>query len=187
MTRNKKLRLLVTKKCHNDCPKCCNKQYDLDAVPVIDRFDYDEVCITGGEPMLDFQKVIRIAEMFKTVATVLGKEVKVYLYTARITSAQLHVMMTRELIDGICVTPHSNGDINDFKKLNRGLLFNFHIDNSFYEDISLRLNLFADVKEHLRDENLILWKIKEMEWLDECPVPEGEDFRRVAFRKVTYL
>lgn len=91
--KNKKLRLLVTKECHNNCPKCCNKLYDLDSIPIIDRFDYDEVCITGGEPMLDLPKVVKIAEMFKTAATVLGKEVKVYLYTARITNGQLNLMM----------------------------------------------------------------------------------------------
>lgn len=181
MTRNKKLRLLVTKKCHNDCPKCCNKQYDLDAVPVIDRFDYDEVCITGGEPMLDFPKVVRIAEMFKIMATVLGKEVKVYLYTARITNGQLNLMMIRRLIDGICVTPHSKEDIIDFKFLNSLMLKTLNAVPSYYENCSFRLYLFTDVKEQLHGEDFSLWKIKDIEWLDECPVPEGEDFRRVAY------
>ena len=39
---------------------------------------------------------------------------------------------------------------------------------------------FSDVKEQLRGENLSYWKVKEMEWLDDCPVPEGEDFRKIA-------
>ena len=26
---NKKLRLLVTAKCHNKCPMCCNNQFDF--------------------------------------------------------------------------------------------------------------------------------------------------------------
>lgn len=49
---NKKLRLLVTAKCHNKCPMCCNNQFDIEKIPVVDRFDYDEISITGGEPLL---------------------------------------------------------------------------------------------------------------------------------------
>ena len=51
MERNKKLRLLVTEKCHNKCPMCCNNQFDIEKIPVVDRFDYDEISITGGEPL----------------------------------------------------------------------------------------------------------------------------------------
>lgn len=47
---NKKLRLLVTAKCHNKCPMCCNNQFDFEKIPVVDRLDYDEISITGGEP-----------------------------------------------------------------------------------------------------------------------------------------
>lgn len=48
--KNKKVRLLVTSDCPNNCPKCCNKLYDLNTVPIIDRWDYEEFNITGGEP-----------------------------------------------------------------------------------------------------------------------------------------
>lgn len=51
MERNKKLRLLVTEKCHNKCPMCCNNKFDIEKIPVVDRFDYDEISITGGEPL----------------------------------------------------------------------------------------------------------------------------------------
>lgn len=50
----------------------------------------------------------------------------------------------------------------------------------FAKGKSLRLNLFADMKlllpEHI---DLSLWNIKEMEWVKDCPVPQGEDFRRI--------
>lgn len=46
---------------------------------------------------------------------------------------------------------------------------------------SLRLNLFPDMKALLpKDIDLSLWKVKDMEWIENCPVPEGEDFRRIA-------
>ena len=47
---NKKLRLLVTANCHNHCPLCCNNQFKFDEIPVVDRLDYEEIMITGGEP-----------------------------------------------------------------------------------------------------------------------------------------
>ena len=42
---NKKLRLLVTAKCHNKCPMCCNNQFDFEEIPVVDRLDYDKISI----------------------------------------------------------------------------------------------------------------------------------------------
>lgn len=178
-TRNRKFRLLVTTMCHNSCPKCCNKQYDMSKVPVLDRFDYDEVCITGGEPMLDPPRVRRLATMFKMAADAMGKDVKVYLYTARIGPVTLHNMVVMErILDGVVVTPHSADDIKAFKYLNWRLN---EMDLMEVPDLcSLRLNLFPDVKEQLRGENLSYWKVKDLEWLDECPVPEGEDFRKIA-------
>lgn len=178
-TRNRKLRLLVTTMCHNSCPKCCNKQYDMSKVPVLDRFDYDEVCITGGEPMLNPPRVRRTATMFKLAANAMGKDVKVYLYTARMDPANLfNMVVTRSVLDGVVVTPHSADDIKEFKYLNRRL--NEEDLMKLPNLCSLRLNLFSDVKEQLRGENLSYWKVKDMEWLDECPVPEGEDFRKIA-------
>ena len=176
--KNKKLRLLVTKECHNNCPKCCNKLYDLDSIPVIDRFDYDEVCITGGEPMLDFKYVLNVASMFKTIALCQDRTIKVYIYTANMSNAQF--LALSKVVDGFVYTPHSDADVGTFIDLNNSML-----RNTFFrirvEQLSLRLNLFADVKEQLHGEDFSLWKIKDMEWLDDCPVPEGEDFRRVTF------
>lgn len=51
----------------------------------------------------------------------------------------------------------------------------------FLEGKSLRLNLFPDMKALLpKDIDLSLWQVKDMEWVENCPVPEGEDFRRIA-------
>jgi hypothetical protein len=30
-----------------------------------------------------------------------------------------------------------------------------------------------------KDIDLSMWKVKDMEWVKDCPVPEGEDFRRI--------
>lgn len=31
-----------------------------------------------------------------------------------------------------------------------------------------------------KDIDLSLWQVKDMEWIENCPVPEGKDFRRIA-------
>ncbi len=49
---NKKLRLLVTTRCPNKCPMCCNNLWDFDKLPIVDRWNYEEIMITGGEPLL---------------------------------------------------------------------------------------------------------------------------------------
>ena len=71
---NKKLRLLVTAKCHNKCPMCCNNQFNFKKIPVVDRLDYDEISITGGEPLLPdcCGKTMWLAQGFKIVFRTLG-------------------------------------------------------------------------------------------------------------------
>lgn len=46
---------------------------------------------------------------------------------------------------------------------------------------SMRINLFADVRKMLDnvDVDLSGWKVKHMEWIKDCPVPVGEDLRRI--------
>ena len=52
---NKKLvmHLLITDKCDRDCKYCCNKQYDVNSIPIASKEEFesvDTVCLTGGEP-----------------------------------------------------------------------------------------------------------------------------------------
>lgn len=86
--------------------------------------------------------------------------------------------------DGICLTPHKKADIEEFIDINAMMLEqkkSGYTKNIFNPGCSLRLNLFADMKALLpKDIDLSLWKVKEMEWIKDCPVPEGEDFRRIA-------
>lgn len=40
-----KLRLLVTTKCPNKCPMCCNNSWDFSKLPVVEHFNYKEIMI----------------------------------------------------------------------------------------------------------------------------------------------
>ncbi len=171
---NKKLRLVVTAECHNKCPMCCNNRIDLAALPVVDRWNYDEIMITGGEPLTHCVDVLCLIEAIRSICRASGWESMIYVYTA-IPS----VFSTRNTIlasDGIVATPHTRADLERFCSLNKALL------NRQYEAYgkSLRLNLFPEVRSWLpKDIDLSLWKIKEMEWMKDCPVPDGEDLRRI--------
>lgn len=177
---NKKLRLLVTDKCPNKCPLCCNNQFDFEKIPVVERWDYDEISITGGEPlMFDLPFAQQLAMGIKMVcAAQYNSSPKIWLYTANFEASKVAEALTA--FDGIVITPHKEKDIKDFVILNHYLL-GMNGNGIINACRSLRLNLFADMKELLPENiDLSLWKIKDMEWQKDCPVPEGEDFRRIA-------
>ena len=60
-TDNKKLRLLLTTKCPNKCPMCCNNSWDFSKLPVVERWNYEQIMFTGGEPLLYPSNVDRLA------------------------------------------------------------------------------------------------------------------------------
>lgn len=165
---NTKLRLVVTAKCHNRCPMCCNNRFDLNELPVMDRWNYDEIMLTGGEPMLFPDEVVNIATTIRKVAICMGGNPKVYLYTALPDAEKF--LATLWYIDGAVVTPHTAKDVAEFVKLNNDLPAN--------HGKSLRLNLFPEVS--LPDGiDLSKWEVKQIQWVKDCPVPEGEDLRRI--------
>lgn len=179
-TKNKKLRLLVTTKCPNKRPLCCNNQFDFSKIPVVDRYDYDEISITGGEPLMSHlisSQTYDIVSRIRRSNLSRGIKTTFYLYTAHFDIDDFERAMM--FFDGIVLTPHKSKDVEDFIKLNETLLR--LVENGVLLHCSLRLNLFADMKALLpKDIDLSLWKVKNMEWIENCPVPEGEDFRRIA-------
>lgn len=71
----------------------------------------------------------------------------------------------------------------DFSKLPvvEHLIFLLDYKDELMESKSLRLNLFPDIKKHIPDNtDLSLWKVKDMKWIKDCPVPADEEFKRVA-------
>ena len=167
---NRKLRLVVTAKCHNRCPMCCNNRFDLNELPKLERLNYEEIMITGGEPMLYSADVINLVISIRGVASCIGSNPKIYLYTA-VPDAKA-VMDTLEYLDGAVVTPHTAKDVEEFIKLNEALPAD--------HGKSLRFNLFPEVAELLpADLDLSKWVVKEMRWIKDCPVPDGEDLCRI--------
>lgn len=163
----KKLRLLFTQDCNRNCPGCCNKQWDLDKLKNVSHYNYDEILLTGGEPLLYTQELKGVIKAIKSVS-----KAKVYLYTA--VSHKESIYDVLPLLDGITLTLH---DKNDFHGL-KWLLYIINKNPEDFKNKSLHLNVFKGID--LSDLDLYGWKVKDnVEWIDNCPLPEDEEFLRI--------
>lgn len=192
---NKRCRLLLTTKCPNNCPLCCNKQFDLfKDVPVIDRWDYDEFILTGGEPLMG--GTVRLLDFIYNLTAIhkyMGTSPKIFLYTSECNPDYWNRIMS--FLDGITYTVHTEANAKEFITLLKVLSTPEVGYDVMYPDLfnigtkSLWLNLFPEAKQLIADKlattNLSwdnvnrFFKIRPMEWVENCPVPEGEDFRRL--------
>lgn len=161
-----KLRLLLFAECERNCPGCCNNDWDLSSLPQIVYYTgYDEILLTGGEPLLHPNIVKHtIRRIRKETAT------PIYLYTA--TNNVTAFLDILQYVDGICLTIHEQRDVQPFKILNKILMT---INTS---GRSLRLNIFHNII--LGNINLIKWKVKNnIAWIKNYPLPENEIFMRL--------
>lgn len=176
MVGNKKLRLLVTSNCMNNCPLCCNRQFDINEIPIVDRWDYEEIMITGGEPFLYPNRLEDFCKSIRELTSQMGcTPPKIYIYTSRCKWYDIERAI-KYYADGLVVAPHSKDDIVYFKETNNKLL---KYRYGKFLQCSLRLKIFDEVKNAL-PENLRVWDVSHAKWIENCPIPEGEDFRRVS-------
>lgn len=62
------LHLMVNNTCTNDCPLCCNKQYDVNQIPVVsvkELQESDTICLTGGAPMYDIRALSQFSHILE--------------------------------------------------------------------------------------------------------------------------
>ena len=176
----KTLRLVITYECNKNCKGCCNKQ-PLHRSNKILLFDwdftnYDEVVITGGEPMLKKPLVEAIGYLISILRGYPNYPSKLILYTADCSNVPFLIRLMYTYT-GLTVTLHEQSDVYNFLYLNYALLRvkRFLQDNNR----TLRLNVFKNV-EIPGSVDLSLWKIKyNMEWILNCPLPANETIRRL--------
>jgi hypothetical protein len=167
----KTLRLLLFDDCTRSCSGCCNKSWDLDKLErETDFAPYDEIMLTGGEPMLRPDIIVRaMIQIFKT-----NIRAKIILYTAKVDDLK-EMARVLNLLDGLTATLHEEKDLADFINLN-----NFLLDekNQHLQDRSYRLNIFKEV--NMPEMNLSLWQIKNnIEWIPNCPLPINEVYKKL--------
>jgi len=164
----KKLRLVMFEECNRACEGCCNKDWDLNALEVAGSYSgYDLVMLTGGEPMLKPEAIIDITNKIRAETNA-----PIYLYTAKSKRA-LDLIAILHCVDGVTLTLHEPYDVEPFVELN-SLLMKLGIECSY------RLNVFKGVDISRVDTSL--WTVKdEIEWIKDCPLPEGETIQRLWY------
>lgn len=167
VTKMKKtLRLIYTPKCNRSCEGCCNKDFDLPNLPRPDHFNYDEIFITGGEPLLYVDQLIGFIKAIRLVSNA-----KIYVYTAMVDNLE-GLKKIFKITDGLTVTLHEPADQNPFYWFNKYLEKNPSLPRK-----SLRLNVFKGV--NLKND-YPYWKIKkDIEWIKNCPLPKNEVLMKV--------
>lgn len=170
-----KLRLLLTENCNRNCEGCCNKDWDLGALPTCTSYEgYKEIMITGGEPMLYPQLLWNTIDNIRTE----NPNAKLILYTAYLEDFEELASLIYFTLDGLTLTLHTKEDVPKFKAF---------VEYCKAKDIpmqewgcKLRLNIFAECEYIPSDEIASEWQIKnEMEWIKDCPLPTGEVLMRL--------
>lgn len=161
-------RVIVTKQCNRKCIGCCNESLgDIRKVKYEELLKYEEIIITGGEPMLIAEKVCNFIERLSSD----GYNGKIYLYTASYYNP-FDCFCLLQKVDGITYTIHhpvTHSDVNMFKTLQLAL--------PKRQGFSARLSIDSRINREIHDEiNLELWnEIRPLVWKDECPLPDNEE------------
>ncbi len=164
-----KSRLLITEKCNRNCSGCCNKNYDLLSLEPETNFKgYDEIILTGGEPMLN-------TDLLKSAVRDIRNQTNapIYMYTAKTAPCYDLVDILLNHIDGVTVTLHEQNDVEPFLMFDT-VLREYRTDNK-----SLRLNVFTDI--HLD----LYWVFNRwtvtpnIVFRKNCPLAKNEVFKRI--------
>jgi len=165
-----KLRLILWEECHRNCPGCCNNDWDLGPLEVeSDYTKYDQILLTGGEPMLYPEKV---ADTILDIKAQKKSRAKIFMYTALVTEpkAVINLLM---MLDGITVTLHDQSDAVHHAALDRAMARHRDV----LDEKSLRINVFEGI--HPYAQPFMDWKDKAgMKWIKDCPLPKGEVLKR---------
>ena len=167
----KKARVIVTFECSRKCPGYCNEKLPELREIFEDKelLQYDEIIITGGEPMLIPTKVLAFITRMRTDRY----RGKIYLYTSLWNGRAISKEILKET-DGVTFTVHAectDADIAALKSLsNSGVLQD--------KDYSSRLIIDKRVYERydLSNINLSRWSvIRRCAWKEECVQADDED------------
>lgn len=186
MTKVDTMHLFITKRCTNNCPLCCNKNYDIEKVPLPTEEELSSVntvCLTGGDPFLLGEKLDEIVNNLRKRENIKN----IYVFTSGY-ACLLYIRKFDKLpnIDGITFSPKSEKDIDAIDTIieNYSYLFPKLKSNRLY----CFINKYDDCNYTIDEDQLYLMteansflgcKVFLRTWVDNFDSPENEIFRRI--------
>ncbi len=180
------MHLFVTNKCTNNCPLCCNKNYDIEKVPLPSEEELSSistVCLTGGDPFLLGEKLDKIVNALRSRENIKN----IYVFTSGYACLS-YIQKFNKLpnINGVTLSPKSGRDFdaiwklitnycNKFSKLSSNRLYIFidKYDDCNYTIDNSELYLLGDANEYLNCQVFL------RTWVENFNSPENEIFRRI--------
>lgn len=162
-------RILVTMKCEKHCDGCCNTYKSLmeKAIHIEDLMPlngYDTFCITGGEPLLDWERTRRLIHEIQD-----RYQPKVYLYTAMWIEDMADVIRN---VDGIHYTLHYPLTTTDYM----GFLEFQKLIRENEDENTYRLYIDQRIEQLLIIQPNLWTRVEVKPWILEgnCPLPPNE-------------
>lgn len=161
------LRLLLWEECNRTCAGCCNKDWNVSSLPVCSDYSgYELIMLTGGEPMLKPEALIKIIAKIRQQTSA-----PIYVYTADVDDLDA-TFAVLEVADGITLTLHDQSDVENFQ------IFDHCMVMKQISGKSMRLNVFKGID--LTGVDTRGWQVKDnIEWIENCPLPQNEKFMKL--------
>ena len=162
-------RVIVTLACDRSCPGYCNTN-GLDGILEVNLEqlkEYEEVVLTGGEPLLMGDKFL--VQLIKKLRKQ-NRNQSIYLYTANLALDEHEKVL--DLLDGITVTLHAEATDNDIRSLK------YMSENLYGEPLDMRLFIDERVYDRYDLSNIRMstWDVvRKLKWLDRCELADNED------------
>ena len=161
-------RVIVTYQCNRNCPGCCNsKLFNVQKISNISELkDYEEVVLTGGEPMLFADSLLKLIKNLKRQ----NRGQKIFLYTACLEIDDYKKILNE--LDGITVTLHAEATDEDIRNLK------YMSENLYGESLDMRLFVDERVYSKYDLSNICMktWDVvRKLQWKDKCDPAEHED------------
>lgn len=177
----KEIHLFLLEKCDHACELCCNKQYDIDKIPVItvDELKQAEtILFTGGEPFLIGNELTGLAKRIKAQYSNIKN---IYAYTSGAALLEyLEDCNNLGYFDGVSIAPKNKNDMKCLETL--FLRYNRELNNLR----SNRIYMFPEFKDRIKD---LLYSTSDIYYIDLIDRKRQETFEPGAgvFRRLPIL
>lgn len=168
-------RIVITKKCNRTCHYCCNEKpgtFDgsINLNSISELAGYSTVVISGGEPMLYWERVITFCQNIREAYP----KMKIYLQSATCTKYTDEVL---QYVDGITYTVHEEASLKDAAMFSsmQDLAMRYASEKAF------RLNVHDDCPQYLSICPKAWREVRFFHHKDECPVPSNETLFNLNF------